>query len=329
MHMTNRVLVTGAGGFIGSHLTEELVKAGYSVRAMVHYNALNHWGWLETLPKQVLHDIEVFPADIRDPFIVRKSVHDCKTVFHLAALIPIPYSFLAPASYIETNVIGTLNILQACLDEQVDHVIHTSTSETYGTAQYTPIDEKHPLVAQSPYAASKIGADKLAESYYLSFGLPVSIIRPFNAFGPRQSARAVIPTIISQALNCSETIALGSLSPVRDLTYVKDTVRAFIALGVSNASLGQVTNVGRGEGITIGELANLILDLCGSTKRIRLDSPRVRPEKSEVQQLVCNHKKASVLLGWEPVYSLDTGLQETIEWIRTTPHLYKSSIYNI
>ena len=329
MNMRNRALVTGAGGFIGSHLVEELLNAGYDVRAMVHYNALNNWGWLETLPRQVLENVEVFPADIRDPFVVRKSVRGCDKVFHLAALIPIPYSYVAPSSYVETNVCGTLNILQACLDGGVDHLIHTSTSETYGTAQYTPIDEKHPLAAQSPYAASKIGADKLAESYYLSFGLPVSIIRPFNTFGPRQSARAVIPTIISQIMHGAESLQLGSLSPIRDWTYVKDTVRGFITLAASGNSMGQVTNIGRGMGVSVGEMANLIVELCGSNACVQLDPARLRPEKSEVLELICDNRKAHENLGWQPKYSLNKGLEETIEWVRRNPDQYKSAIYNL
>lgn len=327
--METRSLVTGAGGFIGSHLVEELVRTGCHVRVMVHYNSLNQWGWLDTLPKEVMESVEVFPADIRDPFLVRKSVRGCNKVFHLAALIPIPYSYVAPASYIQTNLLGTLNVLEACRDEKIDHLIITSTSETYGTAQYTPIDEKHPLAAQSPYAASKIGADKLAESYYLSFSLPVSIIRPFNTFGPRQSARAVIPTIISQVTNGFETLRLGALSPVRDWTYVKDTVRGFIALAASANSRGQVTNIGRGEGVSVGDLATLILDSCGSNARIELDPDRLRPEKSEVLELICDNHKAYNNLGWQPRYSLIKGLEETIEWVLRNPDRYRPAVYNL
>lgn len=327
--MATRILITGAGGFIGSHLAEELVKAGYNVRAMVHYNAQNNWGWLETVPKGILDNMEVFPADIRDPFVVRKSVSGCDIVYHLAALIPIPYSYLAPASYVETNTMGTLNVLQACLEEGADRVVHTSTSEAYGSAQYVPVDEKHPLVGQSPYSASKIAADKLAEAYHLSFGLPVSIIRPFNTFGPRQSARAVVPTIISQAISCADKISLGSLSPVRDLTYVKDTVHGFMALAVSNDSVGEVTNIGRGTGITIGELAQLIVDICGSSAPIEFDPQRVRPEKSEVLELICDNRRAREILEWKPKYPLKKGLEETIDWMRTNPHHYKSTIYNV
>ena len=327
--MTTRVLVTGAGGFIGSHLTEELVKTGCSVRAMVHYNARNSWAWLETIPQDILDSVEVFPADIRDPFIVRKSVSGCDTVYHLAALIGIPYSYLAPASYVETNSMGTLNVLQACLEEGADRVVHTSTSEVYGTAQYVPIDEKHPIVGQSPYSASKIGADKLAESYYNSFSLPVSTIRPFNTFGPRQSARAVIPTIISQALSGAKVISLGSLTPVRDLTYIEDMVRGFIAIANSNDSVGKVTNIGRGEGISVGELTRLILDLCNSSADIVFDIRRERPEKSEVLQLVCDNTRAKELIGWQPKYSLQAGLEKTIDWIGYNLEYYKWKLYNL
>ena len=327
--MAKQVLVTGAGGFIGSYLTEELVKSGYNVRAMIHYNCQNRWGWLEMVPKKILENIEVYAADIRDPFVVRKAVSNCDTVYHLAALIPIPYSYVAPASYIETNVMGTLNVLQACMDEGVSRLIHTSTSETYGTAQYVPIDEKHPLVGQSPYSATKIAADKLVESYHLSFGLPVSTIRPFNVFGPRQSARAVIPTIISHSLSGMDTIRLGSLSPVRDFTYVKDTVQGFMCLAESSNSVGEVINIGRGEGITIGKLAQLILDISGSKLSIEFDNQRLRPEKSEVMELVCDNTKAREILSWQPKYSLEKGLRQTIDWMRTADHSYKSSIYNM
>lgn len=324
-----RILVTGAGGFIGSHLVELLVFHGYRVRAMAHYNSQNKWGWLDTLSKSSMAEVEVFPSDIRDPIAVRKAVAGCDTVFHLAALIGIPYSYIAPSSYVETNAVGTLNVLQACLDEKAERLVHTSTSETYGTAQYVPIDEKHPLVGQSPYAASKIAADKLVESFHLSFSLPVAIIRPFNTFGPRQSARAVIPTIIAQALSGAKVIHLGSLTPVRDLTYVKDTVSSFMIAAISENAIGQVTNVGRGEGITIGELARTILDICGSDAHIECDEERVRPEKSEVMRLVCDNTKARKNLGWDCQYSLRKGLEETITWIATNLHYYKHDIYNV
>jgi dTDP-glucose 4,6-dehydratase len=327
--MTKQVLVTGAGGFIGSHLTEELVKTGHNVRAMIRYNCQNRWGWLEMVPKEILENLEIFAADIRDPFVVRRAVSNCDTVYHLAALVPIPYSYVAPASYVETNVMGTLNVLQACMDEGVSRLIHTSTSETYGTAQYVPIDEGHPLVGQSPYSASKIAAEKLVESYHLSFGLPVSTIRPFNTFGPRQSLRAIIPTIISQALSDVNTILLGSLSPVRDFVYVKDTVQGFIRLAASSNSIGEVINIGRGEGITIGELAQLILDISGSKLSIEFDNQRLRPEKSEIMELVCDNTKAHEILSWQPKYSLEKGLEETIEWMRANVHDYKPWTYNM
>ena len=327
--MDNQVLVTGAAGFIGSHLTEELVNCGHQVRAMVHYNSQSSWGWLETLPEHIREQIEVFPADICDPFAVRQAVSDCETVYHLAALIAIPYSYIAPASYVDTNINGTLNILQACKDEKVKRLVHTSTSETYGTAQYVPIDEQHPLVGQSPYSASKIAADKLAESFYLSFGLPVSTIRPFNTFGPRQSARAVIPTIISQVLAGEKSIHLGSLTPVRDLNYVKDTVRGFIAIANYEATIGQVTNIGRGSGVTIGKLAEMLLEICDSRAEIIVDNQRLRPEKSEVLELICGNTKAKKLLGWQPKFTLREGLEETVNWMRNNLDKYKTDTYNI
>ncbi len=323
-----QILITGAAGFIGSHLTEELVQAGHKVRAMVHYNFQSNWGWLESLPKEIMQNVEVFPADIADPFAVQKAVSGCDTVYHLAALIAIPYSYRAPAAYVETNIKGTLNILEACRNEKVSRLVHTSTSETYGTAQYVPIDEKHPLVGQSPYSASKIAADKLAESYYLSFDLPVATIRPFNTFGPRQSARAVIPTVISQALSGNNTISLGALSPIRDLNYVKDTVRGFIAVANSDAAIGKVTNIGRGEGVTIGELAQLILDICESNATIEVDNARLRPEKSEVMALICNNEKAKTILNWQPNYSLQQGLEATVNWVKQNLDKYKVGIYN-
>jgi NAD dependent epimerase/dehydratase len=342
------VLVTGAGGFIGSHLTEALLGMGCRVRAMVHYNSQNNWGWLEeavgdfgacssektgmgvrffALPTG--GELEIVAGDIQDPFFVNEAVKGCTIVFHLAALIAIPYSYVAPASYVSTNIQGTLNVLQACRVNGVSRLVHTSTSEVYGTAQYTPIDEKHPVVGQSPYSASKIGADHLAESFYRSFDLPVSIIRPFNTFGPRQSARAVVPTIITQALSGAGVIRLGSLSPIRDLNYVKDTVAGFLAVAQSDKAIGKVTNIGRGEGISIGDLARKILSLCGPDARIETDSQRVRPDKSEVFELVCDDSLARELLGWQPRHTLDEGLGETVEWVRTCLRYYKAGIYNI
>lgn len=327
--MDEKILITGAGGFIASHLTEELVKLGYEVRALVNYNSRSSWGWLETIPKDIIKNLKVILADIRDPFAVRKAVAGCDYVYHLAALIAIPYSYMAPASYIEVNVKGTLHVLQACLDEGIKRLVHTSTSEVYGTAQYVPIDEKHPLVGQSPYSASKIAADKLVESYFLSFSLPVAIIRPFNTFGPRQSARAVIPTIITQILSGAKVIRLGSLAPIRDFNYVKDIVSGFMAVAASDQTIGQVINIGRGEGISIGELTQLIQEICESKVHIELEDQRIRPEKSEVMQLMCDNSRAREILGWYPRYSLRQGLEETISWIRNHLHQYKSSIYSI
>jgi NAD dependent epimerase/dehydratase len=323
-----KVLITGSAGFIGSHLTEELVKKGCSVRAFVHYNSQNSWANLELLPKEILKEVEVFKADIADPFAVAKAVEGCKAVFHLAALIAIPYSYVAPQTYVQTNVNGTLNVMEASLRHGVEKVVHTSTSETYGTAIYTPIDEKHPLQGQSPYSASKIGADKIAESYYCSFELPVATIRPFNTFGPRQSARAVIPTIISQALAKKE-VRLGSLTPIRDLTYVKDTAAGFIAVAEADRSVGEVINVGNGKGIAIGDLAKKIISLIDPKIKIISDESRVRPEKSEVLQLLCSNQKAKDLLGWEPKYSLEHGLKEAIAFIKDHIDLYKTDHYVI
>jgi NAD dependent epimerase/dehydratase len=327
--MSKQTLVTGAGGFIGSHLTQKLVEKGYNVRAMVRYNSHNNWGWLETLSQKILNAIEIFPADICDPFMVQKCVAGCKMVFHLAALIPIPYSYLAPASFVNTNILGTLNILQACVAEKVEKFVHVSSSETYGTAQYRPIDENHPLVAQSPYAASKIAADKLAESFHRSYNLPLIIARPFNAFGPRQSARAVIPTIISQSLSGKNSIRLGNLDTGRDFTYVTDTANGIIAAGELTESLGEVINIGSGEIIRIDSLAKMIVNICGSSAKIEFDEQRARPKNSEITELICDATKARTLLKWQPEYSFRKGLEETAEWINENFDLYKADIYNI
>ncbi len=323
-----KVLVTGAAGFIGSHLTEELVKMGCQVRAFVHYNSQNNWGNLELIDKKILKEVEIFKADITDPFAVHKAVEDREVVFHLAALIAIPYSYIAPQAYVQTNVIGTLNVMEACLKHGVQKVVHTSTSETYGTAIYAPIDEKHPLQGQSPYSASKIGADKIAESFYCSFKLPVATLRPFNTFGPRQSARAVIPTIISQALDKKE-VKLGSLTPVRDLTFVKDTAAGFIAAAASDKTIGELVNIGNGKGITIGELADKTIGLIDKKIKIVADQSRVRPEDSEVFKLICNNTKAKELMDWEPTFSLEDGLNATIEFIRAHLDLFKTDHYVI
>jgi len=324
-----KILVTGAGGFIGSHLAEDLVRLGARVRAFVHYNSRNDWGYLEHLPGEIKKELEIVAGDIADSRSVNRAVAGCGAVFHLAALIGIPYSYRAPESYVRTNVMGTLNVLNASLEAGVRKVVHTSTSETYGTARYTPIDEQHPLQGQSPYSASKIGADKLAESFHLSFGLPVATIRPFNTYGPRQSARAVIPTIISQILAGKGVIRLGSLKPVRDLNYVRDTVAAFIRIGESEKSAGQVINAGFGKGIAIGALVDTIQELMGSHCPVETEEDRVRPENSEVMELICNREKAERLTGWQPAVPLREGLGATIRFIEGNLHLYKTEIYNV
>jgi len=322
-----RVLVTGAGGFIGSHLVDRLLAEGATVRALVRYNSRSHWGHLETVATN--DRLDIMPGDVCDPALVRTAVEGCDTVFHLAALIAIPYSYLAPHSYVQTNVMGTLNVLEAARHCGVRRVVHTSTSETYGTARRVPIDEDHPLQGQSPYAASKIGADKLAESYFLSFGVPVTTIRPFNTYGPRQSARAVIPTIISQILAGRRSVRLGSLAPVRDFNFVADTVDGFIALATSDAAVGEVVNIGSGVAISIGETAALIQQLMGTAVDIVADDKRVRPEASEVLQLVCNPGKASRLAQWRPRTGLREGLAQTIAYIEGHLGDYKIGIYNV
>ncbi len=334
MDLSNQqVLVTGAGGFIGSHLVEALVEKGCKVRAMIKYNSRNDWGNLETLPDAIRDQVEILSGDITDPFFVRQAVKGCEAVFHLAALIGIPYSYIAPQHYVNVNVQGTLNVLEACRSEGVQKLVHTSTSETYGTARYTPIDEAHPLQGQSPYSASKIAADKMAESYYLSFDLPVATIRPFNTFGPRQSARAIIPTIISQALRYPETrqpIKLGSLSPMRDFTFVKDTAQGFIRVAEADNSVGQVINVGSGQTQTIGDTLQLILEILGQPDLpVLTEEQRIRPEKSEVGLLLANNQKANDLLNWSPQYSFREGLALTVEAIQQSLGSYKAGIYNV
>lgn len=318
-----KTLVTGAGGFIGSHLCESLVLAGAQVRALVKYNSAQSHGLLEALPRTIYESIEVISGDIRDPYLTEKAVADCSVVFHLAALIGIPYSYHAPKSYVDTNVSGTLNILQACLGKSVERVVHTSTSEVYGTARYTPIDEKHPLQAQSPYSASKIAADKLAESYYLSFGLPVVTIRPFNCFGPGQSARAFIPAMISQLL-CEDRVRCGSLTPFRDYTYVKDTAAGFMACGSTHGIEGLVINVGSGKKISMGDLLAVIMKRMGSSKEVVHESERVRPDASEVMELICDNSRAKELLNWTPRVSLDEGLDISIEFLKRNLKAFKT-----
>ena len=321
------VLVTGAGGFIGSHLTEHLVELGANVNAFARYNSRNDWGLLELLPKEKLDEIEVIMGDLKDADAIRHAAKGVDIIFHLGSLIAIPYSYIHPRETIETNILGALNVLTAAKESRIEKLVHTSTSEVYGTAQYVPIDENHPLQGQSPYSASKIGADKIAESFFRSFDLPVAIIRPFNTYGPRQSARAVIPTIITQALT-KEKIFLGSLHPTRDYTYVKDVVKAFIKVAESPKSIGEVINVGSNFEISIGDLANKIFPLVGKNVEIISDSVRVRPQDSEVERLWCDNTKAKRLLGWEPKTSLDEGIRKTIEWISAHISLYKPEIYN-
>jgi len=330
-----KILVTGADGFIGSHLTETLVRAGYEVRAFVLYNSFNSWGWLDHCDEDVKGKFEVFSGDIRDPNGVRTAMRDCDAVLHLAALIAIPYSYHSPDTYVETNINGTLNVVQAARDLGVSKVVHTSTSEVYGTAKFVPITEEHPLQGQSPYSATKIGADQIAMSFYTSFELPVSTVRPFNTYGPRQSARAVIPTIISQIANGQKSIKLGSVSPTRDFNYVSDTVKGFIAALESDHGIGEVINIGSNFEISIGDTASTIARVMGVDIEIITDEQRLRPGKSEVERLWADNKKAQELLNWTPSYGgLDgfhRGLEETVNWFRDPKHLagYKSGIYNI
>jgi len=325
--MDNKILVTGAGGFIGSHLTELLVEQGYSVKAFVHYNSRNYWGWLEK--SSCKNEIEVITGDIRDYDSVYNAMKNCDTVFHLAALIGIPYSYVSPLAYIKTNIEGTYNILQSARELSVKNVLITSTSETYGTAQYIPIDENHPLVGQSPYSATKIGADQLALSFYKSFNLPVKIVRPFNTYGPRQSARAIIPTIITQILSGKRKIKLGNLYPTRDLTFVKDTANAFLEIAKSDKLYGEITNIGMNEEISIGNLATLIIELLDEKAEIIIDQIRIRPDKSEVERLYCDNSKLIKNTNWRQKYSLETGLKETIKWIKNNLNIYKAEIYNV
>lgn len=330
-----KILITGADGFIGSHLTEQLVREGLEVRAFVNYNSFNSWGWLDQVPLEIKSQLEVFSGDIRDPYGVKEAMKGCTHVLNLAALIAIPYSYHSPATYVDTNINGTLNIVQAARELGVEKVVHTSTSEVYGTAIYVPIDEEHPLQGQSPYSASKIGADQMALSFYRSFDTPVSIIRPFNTYGPRQSARAVIPTIISQLANGKETIKLGAISPTRDFNYVKDTVQGFISVMNSEKSIGEVINIGSNYEVSIGETAEMIADIMSVNLTIETDEQRLRPEKSEVERLWAANEKAKDLLGWEPQYGgkegFRKGLEETIEWFTNPKNLsqYKVDIYNI
>ena len=330
-----KILVTGADGFIGSHLVESLVNQGYKVKAFVLYNSFNKWGWLDSLDKSVLSEIEVFAGDIRDPYGVKNAMEGCDAVLHLAALIAIPYSYHSPETYIDTNIKGTLNILQAARELKVKRVIHTSTSEVYGTARFVPITEEHPLQGQSPYSASKIGADQLAYSFYTSFELPVITIRPFNTYGPRQSARAVIPTIITQLANGVESLKLGSVHPTRDFNYVQDTVDGFIAALKAENAFGETINLGSNFEISIGDTVNVIAELMNKSITIETDDKRLRPKDSEVERLWADNKKAADLLHWKPNFGglegFKAGLSKTIEWFSKPENLsnYKSDIYNV
>lgn len=327
--MKRKVLVTGADGFIGSHLVEQLVSVGFDVRALVQYNSFSSWGWLDE--SEVRDDIEVVMGDVRDPGQMRKVVEGVETVYHLAALIAIPYSYQAPSSYVDTNVQGTLNVMQAAIEGKVARVVHTSTSEVYGTARYVPIDEEHPLQAQSPYSASKIAADAIAFSYHSSFGLPVTIARPFNTYGPRQSARAVIPTVIAQLLSGKTNLKLGSLEPTRDFNYVLDTCKGFMALAACEEAIGKTINIGSGSEISIGDMVGLIARIVGVEATVECDSQRLRPMASEVERLCCDNRKIVALTRFKPAYSLEEGLRKTVEWLRIPGNLkrYKADIYNV
>ena len=331
MQRKNKVLITGADGFIGSHLTEALIEAGYDVRAFVCYNSFGTWGWLDSLPNDIKSQIEIFSGDVRDPNGVRKAMENINIVFHLAALIAIPFSYHSPDSYIDTNVKGTLNILQAARDMGVERVLVTSTSEVYGTAQFVPITEQHPKQPQSPYSASKIGADCIAESFYRSFDLPVTIVRPFNTYGPRQSARAIIPTIITQLLNGMNEIKLGDITPTRDLLFVKDTVRAFLDISKCDSLVGHEVNIATESEISVGDLAQQIISLINPSASIVQDEQRLRPQKSEVFRLFGSNQKLKEYTGWMPEYDITRGIAETIDWFSVSENLkqYKAGIYNV
>ena len=330
-----KVLITGADGFIGSHLAEAMVRQGFDIKALVLYNSFNSWGWLENLPHEIIDNLEVTAGDIRDPYGIRAVMKGCSAVIHLAALISIPYSYHSPEAYLETNIRGTLNVLQAARDLDFQKIIHTSTSEVYGTAQFVPITEEHPIKGQSPYSASKIAADQLAISFYNSFNVPVSIIRPFNTYGPRQSARAIIPTVIIQMLSGGKSIKVGSLSPTRDFNYVMDTVSGFIAAVKSDQAIGEVINLGSNYEVSIGKTIEIIDSILGVKPQVNVDDDRIRPAKSEVERLWSDNTKARKLLGWQPEYAgakgLEKGLRETIDWFKQSENLkrYKSDLYNI
>jgi len=326
---SKKILVTGADGFIGSHLVEQLIKEGQKVKAFVYYNSFNHWGWLDTFPKEILEEIEIFAGDIRDPNGVRESMKNVDEVFHLAALIAIPFSYHSPDSYVDTNIKGTLNVLQAARDLGTKRILVTSTSEVYGTAQYVPIDEHHPFQGQSPYSATKIGADRLAESFYCSFDLPITIVRPFNTYGSRQSARAVIPTIITQLLSGVEGIKLGAITPTRDFNYVKDTANGFIEIAKSDKTIGEEINIATQQEISIGQLAQELIRQINPKAKIICDEQRLRPKKSEVNRLLGSNEKIKRLTNWRPQYTFEQGLAETIDFFRHNLDKYKVDIYNL
>ena len=330
MNLKNeKILVTGACGFIGSHLVERLAEMGAKVRAFVFYNSFNHWGWLDSLPEEKLQKVEVFAGDVRDLPCVQRAMEGVKVVFHLAALIGIPYSYIAPESYVDTNVKGTLNILQAARETSVAKIIHTSTSEVYGTAQYVPMDEKHPLQGQSPYSASKIAADMLAQSFHLSFGLPVAICRPFNTYGPRQSARAIIPTILIQGMAGKSRIRLGNTQTTRDFNYVTDTVEGFVRIAESREAVGQVINIGSGQEVAITSLVKKVSEVVGMDIRVNRDRERVRPSSSEVFRLCADNTKSKTILGWKPKVGLEEGLRRTAEWLMKHKGEYRENLYNV
>jgi NAD dependent epimerase/dehydratase len=324
-----KVLVTGAEGFIGSHLTERLVELGADVTALAQYNSFNSWGWIDTFDKKVKDSIKVVTGDIREYDGMKRIIKGQEVVLHLAALIAIPYSYLSPMAYVRTNVEGTTNVLEACREYDVEKIVHTSTSETYGTALYVPIDEKHPMQGQSPYSASKIGADKMAESYYKSFNMPIATLRPFNTYGPRQSARAVIPTIISQILAGKTEIKLGSLTPTRDFNFVLDTAEAFIKVAESEKTIGEVINAGSNYEITIGDTVKKIIKIIGKDVKILCDDERIRPENSEVNRLWADNAKIKELTDWAPNYNIDQGLEATVEWVKNNMQYFKTDIYNV
>jgi dTDP-glucose 4,6-dehydratase len=326
--MARRAFVTGAGGFIASHLVEALLQRGWQVTALIHYNNRSHWGWLESHHRRQPVNLQVVPGDVADPFLIGEALAGCEVVFHLAALVAIPYSYQAPASYVQTNITGTLNVAEAARKAGVKRFVHTSTSEVYGSARYTPVDENHPLQGQSPYSASKIAADKLIESFVCAYGLPAVTVRPFNTYGPRQSARAVIPNIIAQALH-GNSARLGATDTVRDFTFVSDTVEGFIRAAEADDVTGQVLNLGTGEAISIQELAQTIFNLLEVSPAIVTDEKRLRPAASEVQQLISDNRKAAKLLGWRPAVSLKDGLGRTIEWMREHPELYRPEEYAV